>query len=295
MLEQDALGGAFFSYWRDAFERSVLYLDVLRRRGNDYREQSARAAPHVLSFDFALVVDGRTLPRPVNYGLVRITPPPDVKIDPHKRPFIIFDPRAGHGPGIGGMKHESEIGVALGAGHPCYLVGFVPQPVPGQTIEDVCRAEALFRARRRGPASGGRGQARADRQLPGRLADLDDGGDGAGSRRSDSRRRDAFVILGRRAREEPDALSRRPAGRDMAHLVGGRSRSRRFRRREPDFQFRVWQPREHVLEKALQCLRQCRHGGKALSGIREVVGQPRSAQRARRCNSSSTSCLLATG
>ena len=144
MLEQDALGGAFFSYWRDAFERSVLYLDVLRRRGNDYREQSARAAPHVLSFDFALVVDGRTLPRPVNYGLVRITPPPDVKIDPHKRPFIIFDPRAGHGPGIGGMKHESEIGVALGAGHPCYLVGFVPQPVPGQTIEDVCRAEAYF-------------------------------------------------------------------------------------------------------------------------------------------------------
>ncbi len=144
MLEQDALGGAFFSYWRDAFERSVLYLDVLRRRGNEYREQSARAAPHVLSFDFALVVDGRTLPRPVNYGLVRITPPPDVKIDPHKRPFIIFDPRAGHGPGIGGMKHESEIGVALGAGHPCYLVGFVPQPVPGQTIEDVCRAEAYF-------------------------------------------------------------------------------------------------------------------------------------------------------
>ncbi|MGC1864315.1 MAG: DUF3141 domain-containing protein [Methylocystis sp.] len=144
MLEQDALGGTFFSYWRDAFERSVLYLDVLRRRGNDYREQSARAAPHVLSFDFALVVDGRTLPRPVNYGLVRITPPPDVKIDPHKRPFIIFDPRAGHGPGIGGMKHESEIGVALGAGHPCYLVGFVPQPVLGQTIEDVCRAEAYF-------------------------------------------------------------------------------------------------------------------------------------------------------
>jgi hypothetical protein len=144
MLEQDALGGTFFSYWRDAFERSVLYLDVLRRRGNDYRGQSVRAAPHVLSFDFALVVDGRTLPRPVNYGLVRITPPPDVKIDPHKRPFIIFDPRAGHGPGIGGMKHESEIGVALGAGHPCYLVGFVPQPVPGQTIEDVCRAEAYF-------------------------------------------------------------------------------------------------------------------------------------------------------
>ncbi|MEJ1975290.1 MAG: DUF3141 domain-containing protein [Acetobacteraceae bacterium] len=41
---------------------------------------------------------------------------------------MIFDPRAGHGPGIGGMKHDSEIGVALEAGHPCYFVGFLPDP-----------------------------------------------------------------------------------------------------------------------------------------------------------------------
>ena len=42
------------------------------------------------------------------------------------------------------MKHDSEIGVALRAGHPCYFVGFLPKPVPGQTIGDVCRAEAQF-------------------------------------------------------------------------------------------------------------------------------------------------------
>lgn len=29
------------------------------------------------------------------------------------------------------------------AGHPCYFVGFLPDPVPG-TIEDVARAEAEF-------------------------------------------------------------------------------------------------------------------------------------------------------
>ena len=40
------------------------------------------------------------------------------------------------------MKHDSEIGVALAAGHACYFVGFLPEPVPGQTIEDVCEAEA---------------------------------------------------------------------------------------------------------------------------------------------------------
>ena len=131
-------------YWVDAWQRSILLLDVLRQRGNNCIEHNARKAPNVLSFEAELVLDGRTLPRPVNYGLVRIIPPTGTSIDQSKRPFIVFDPRAGHGPGIGGMKHDSEIGVALAAGHPCYFVGFLPDPVPGQTIEDVCEAEARF-------------------------------------------------------------------------------------------------------------------------------------------------------
>ena len=80
----------------------------------------------------------------MNYGLVEITPPPGVTINQRKRPFVVVDPRAGHGPGIGGFKADSEIGVALAAGHPCYFVGFLPNPVPGQTIEDVMSAEAVF-------------------------------------------------------------------------------------------------------------------------------------------------------
>jgi hypothetical protein len=131
-------------YWVDAWQRSILLLDVLRQRGNNSREHNARTAPNVLSFEAELVLDGRSLPRPVNYGLVRIIPLQGTSVDPNTRPFIVFDPRAGHGPGIGGMKHDSEIGVALGAGHPCYFVGFLPDPVPGQTIEDVCEAEARF-------------------------------------------------------------------------------------------------------------------------------------------------------
>ena len=131
-------------YWVDAWQRSILLLDVLRQRGNNSIEHNARKAPNVLSFEAELVLDGRSLPRPVNYGLVRIVPPKGTSTDQNKRPFIVFDPRAGHGPGIGGMKHDSEIGVALAAGHPCYFVGFLPDPVPGQTIEDVCEAEARF-------------------------------------------------------------------------------------------------------------------------------------------------------
>ena len=90
------------------------------------------------------MIDGRTLTRPVNYLLVRIVPPKGVEIDMKRRPFVVVDPRAGHGPGIGGFKADSEIGVAMKAGHPCYFVGFTPEPMPGQTIEDIALAEAVF-------------------------------------------------------------------------------------------------------------------------------------------------------
>jgi len=131
-------------YCIDACQRAILTLDALRERGNTALKRSTELAPHVLQFDFEVVRDGRTLDKPVNYVLIRIVPPAGTAIDPAKAPFIVFDPRAGHGPGIGGMKQDSEIGVALAAGHSCYFVGFLPQPVPGQTIADVCRAQAQF-------------------------------------------------------------------------------------------------------------------------------------------------------
>ncbi len=134
----------FFDYQVDAWQRGVLFLDVMRRREEQAREQAAELAPNVLEYRAELVCDGRTLPRPTNYFLVRIVPPEGVTIDPRMRPFVVVDPRAGHGPGIGGFKADSEIGVALKAGHPCYFVGFLPDPVPGQTIEDIALAEARF-------------------------------------------------------------------------------------------------------------------------------------------------------
>jgi len=135
----DAMGYAI-----DAAQRGVLFWDVLRERGNQYREHMAENAPHVLDYKVELVVDGRKLERPVNYALVRVIPPEGVDINPKLRPFVVVDPRAGHGPGIGGFKADSEIGVAFRAGHPCYFVGFLPEPVPGQTIGDIASAEAIF-------------------------------------------------------------------------------------------------------------------------------------------------------
>ena len=133
------------SYALDAWQRSVLFLDVLRQRGNAFLEREDNPMRHVLSFDFDLVLDGHDLPKPVNYWMARVRQPAAAPApDPRKRPFIVIDPRAGHGPGIGGFKADSEIGVAMQAGHPCYFVGFRPDPEPGQTIEDVVRAIVAF-------------------------------------------------------------------------------------------------------------------------------------------------------
>ena len=113
---------AWSEYMTDALQRSVLYLDVMRERGNQYREHLAKAVPHVLSYEFR-TCHGRTkLCRAPSITCWRASCRlRDVKIDPRRRPFVIVDPRAGHGPGIGGFKADSEVGVALKAGHACYF------------------------------------------------------------------------------------------------------------------------------------------------------------------------------
>ena len=111
-------------YAVDAAQRSILFWDVMRQRGNQYREHIAETAPHVLDFKAELVVDGRLLERPVNYCLTRIVPSAGIEIDLTRRPFVIVDPRAGHGPGIGGFKADSGIG--NGPGHANGLRPWIP-------------------------------------------------------------------------------------------------------------------------------------------------------------------------
>ena len=121
----------WLEYVTDACQRGVLYLDLLRRRGNEEKEITTRPMATVLHFDHEVLMSGRSLRKPINFALARIVPPPGVEIDPHKRPVVVVDPRAGQGPGIGGFKAQSEIGDALAAGHPVYFIGFAPDPEPG--------------------------------------------------------------------------------------------------------------------------------------------------------------------
>jgi pimeloyl-ACP methyl ester carboxylesterase len=131
-------------YAVDFAQRSVLMWDTLRQRGNNFVEHERQGLPPVLHFEYETVMDGRTLERPVNYALLRIVAPKGVTVDATRRPYVIIDPRGGHGPGIGGFKDDSQVGVALREGHPTYFVTFFPQPEPGQTLVDVTNAERQF-------------------------------------------------------------------------------------------------------------------------------------------------------
>ncbi|HSC80200.1 MAG TPA: DUF3141 domain-containing protein [Chitinolyticbacter sp.] len=135
---------AAWDYFSDGVERQILFWDTLRQRGDDYIEHNQAGKPPLLHFDYVPVLDGRKFARPVNYELVRITPPAGVVVHENERPYVILDPRAGHGPGIGGFKDDSEVGMALREGHPVYFCVFFPEPEPGQTLEDVTLAEAEF-------------------------------------------------------------------------------------------------------------------------------------------------------
>jgi len=134
----------WWAYNIDFAQRAILFLDTLRQRGNNWIAHEEAGKPPVLAYEYEMLCDGRTFERRVNHALVRIVPPKGVEVDDKMRPYIIIDPRAGHGPGIGGFKEDSEVGVALKAGHPVYFVIFFPDPEPGQTLADVTDAEAEF-------------------------------------------------------------------------------------------------------------------------------------------------------
>src|SRR5436305_10052776 len=131
-------------YAVDLVQRSLMFWDTMRKRGNNWLAHEQAGKPPLLAYEYEILADARNFERPVGYALVRIVPPKNVVIDNALRPFIIIDPRAGHGPGIGGFKEDSEVGVALKAGHPVYFVIFYPDPEPTQTLADVTDAEAEF-------------------------------------------------------------------------------------------------------------------------------------------------------
>lgn len=136
------------AYFVDSWQRSVLFLDVLRQRANNLLEHDQQGLPLILNFNYETLLDARTFDPPANYALLKITAVGDACLeeclDKSKRPVLIVDPRAGHGPGIGGFKRDSEVGVAMMEGHAVYFASFFPEPCFEQDITDVLHALRQF-------------------------------------------------------------------------------------------------------------------------------------------------------
>ena len=143
-LAANPTSGASDDYFSDAIQRTFLFLDTMLDRGNNYLEHLNQGTPALLNFEHEVVLDGHDLSEPCNYALLRLIPPAHLPINPMARPVMVVDPRAGHGPGIGGFKQDSEVGMAMRAGHAVYFVTFRPEPEEGQTLLTVMHAEARF-------------------------------------------------------------------------------------------------------------------------------------------------------
>jgi pimeloyl-ACP methyl ester carboxylesterase/tellurite resistance protein len=151
---------SFTEYIVDSAQRSIIFMDILRKRGNNYIKHIRSGQPPVLTYNYEMILNAKNFDRPSNYALVRISDrrrrdeeaPEGVNrrhahkepLKRPKRPIVIIDPRAGHGPGIGGSKRDSEIGMALEYGHPVYFILFYTEPIPGQTLPDVIYAIQKF-------------------------------------------------------------------------------------------------------------------------------------------------------
>ena len=141
-----------FEFWRqwsdyalDATQRSVLFWDTLRQRGNQWLAHEAAGKPPVLLYKYELIEDARTYERPANYALVRIVPPQGC--GGRRRQAAVRDrrpacrPRSGDRRLQGGFRSRRR---AVRRGIPVYFVIFYPEPAPGQTLADITDAEAEF-------------------------------------------------------------------------------------------------------------------------------------------------------
>ena len=282
-------------YLIDAAQRtvSVLGCDAPARQSVP-GAKGAKPSRTCCSSTSQLILDGRTLAPPVNYGIIKIDPPTGIVIDDRKRPFVVIDPRAGHGPGIGGFTADSEIGEAMQSGSSCYFIGFSPTPNPVRPSKPSSRP---------GPSSSN-GSSACTRRADGKPVVI--GNCQAGWAlmmlaakhpellRPAHRGRIADVLLGRRARGQSHALHRRPAGGKLADGAVQRSGAWKVRWRLAGAELREPQPGQHPVVQAIQPLRKNRYGSAPLSGLRTLVGRAPCSWPARKCSISWTISLSAT-
>ncbi len=116
-------------YWVDSTQRWVLFWDCLRRAGNAYLQDEDETERT------DTVAESRTVAG-LRVELLRADE--DVRLDPAKRPVVVFDPRTGTEAGEG--ETNETVRQALYAGHYVYRATLAAGPAPD--TEQLAEAEA---------------------------------------------------------------------------------------------------------------------------------------------------------
>ena len=276
-LEESCTGGVVLLGRRLAARD--LFLDVMQQRSKQYEEHAAKPAPHVLEFGAELVMDGRKLPRPVNYILARVTPPKGVSVNAqeaavrHRRPAR--RPRTGHRRVQGAERNRRGL-----PGRPSLLLHRLPSRAgPRPDYRGHCDGRGgVSRARHR-PSSRGRWQAGSHRQLPGRL-----GGDDG--RRQAARAFGPIIVAGSPLSywagvhgENPMRYTGGLLGGTWLTALMGDLGAGKFDGAWLVSNFENLNPANTLLDQAVQSLFQGRYRSSPLSRIREMVGRARPSQR----------------
>jgi hypothetical protein len=221
---------AWPEYLVDAFQRRVLFLDLLRQRGNDAIEMESRPLATVLRFEHEVIMSGKTLRRPMNYALSKIIAPPGVVTNPNKRPVVVIDPRAGQrarNRRVQGGERDRRCAECRPSGlfHRLQAI-----PEPGQQFLDVVEGQVTFLRARVVALHPGRAAPVCDRQLPGGLPDSDGRHAAARPVWALSGRGLADVVLAGRHGENPMRYSGGLNRRQLAHRHDQRLGGRQVRR-----------------------------------------------------------------
>ena len=211
---------------------------------------------------------------PVNYALVRIVPPRRRRDRPDAAPFVIIDPRAGHGPGIGGFKEDSR-GRRRAAARAIRSTSSSSSPIR-------CRARRSPTSPTPRPSSCASSPSAIPTAPKPVLVGNCQGGwavmmlaaRAARHRRPDRHQRRADVVLGGQRRRQSDALRRRPARRHMARRCS-RAISAAASSTAPisSQNFENLNPANTYLEKYYHLFANDRHGARALPRVRALVGR----------------------
>ncbi|MGM0609206.1 MAG: DUF3141 domain-containing protein [Candidatus Muiribacteriota bacterium] len=159
----DNIFSNYLNYIFDRVQRSVLLVDALRQRGDNYLRNQNMGQQPFIAFSYKRILDGRNFIKPVNYALIQIIDDrykynssdsgkekstlADIKsnsINHSKMPIVIFSARSGGAPGLESSQNDSQVGIALKNGHPVYYVVYEPEPIYGQTVKDIYNAKILF-------------------------------------------------------------------------------------------------------------------------------------------------------